>query len=425
MAFVAYSISLAPVVLAYARGDWIPGRATYFDAPAEWKAKFSQQIFGDLYGNACGYVNKGAGFESNTNFPFDRAAVAAVADFDADIYEGSCGSCYEVRCLSGRVKANDGGWFEYDVKRGFYETDPNATDTFGRQLAKRGAVLDANGTLVEYARCWNENATIKVRIIDTCPCDYITGKQEICCGPVMHFDLSYWAYERLAHPLQGKMNIEFRPIRCEDGEPTDASLGAANRVDRTIYTGSRTIYGEGSVIGAGWAWLPYKDKWLVVERPGYGRNGSAATCVNVDPGGRIAFTCWSCERKAKPFDAVYISFWLRISCTAQFNVPIYVGISARANKKYGQNGAVVTNETETQIGVKRLLDVNFYDSRTLDDNCGRMVVIPTEDLAPRNESRAANTLSIELASASDPAWARAGESPRPATTCLDDVQLIR
>ena len=46
-------------------GSWSRARATYFDAPDAWKKTFAKQIFGDLYGNACGFVNKGEGLESN------------------------------------------------------------------------------------------------------------------------------------------------------------------------------------------------------------------------------------------------------------------------------------------------------------------------------------------------------------------------
>lgn len=415
-------------VSAYAKGEWLQGRATYFDAPQEWKQKFSQQIFGDLYGNACGYVNKGAGYESNANFPFlaNRDQVAAVADFEPKLHDGACGSCFEIKCESGRVRntPNSRG-FVYSVERGFYETDANATDTYGRRLAKRGAVRDVDdGKEYEYARCWNESTTITVRIIDSCPCNYITGTQEICCGPVPHFDLSFWAYERLAHPLQGKINILFRPIRCDNGEALDYDLGAKARV-------SRTIYDDGTV-GAGWAWLPYKDKWLIVDRPGYGRNGAAATCVNVDPSGRIAFTCWSCERQANPFNATYISFWLRTSCTSHFDVPIYVGISQRRRKEF-LNGTVVAQESESQIGTKRLLESTFFESSTIDDNCGRTVVVPLSAFASSSASDAsaasaaarANTFAIELAAANDPAWSRALESsPQSVTFCVDDVAII-
>jgi len=57
------------------------GHSTYFDAPPEWKKTFKRG-FGDLHGNACGYVIKGAGVESITDLPFPIDTVAAISDFD-------------------------------------------------------------------------------------------------------------------------------------------------------------------------------------------------------------------------------------------------------------------------------------------------------------------------------------------------------
>ena len=40
-----------------------------------------------------------------------------------------------------------------------------------------------------------------------------------------------------AHPLQGKINIFFRPIQCEeDGAVLDYELGAKARISRTIFS---------------------------------------------------------------------------------------------------------------------------------------------------------------------------------------------
>ena len=52
----------------------------------------------------------------------------------------------------------------------------------------------------------------------------------MCCGPIPHFDLSYWAHEKLAHPIQGKMMLKFRPVSCDTKEPLDARAGAAARL---------------------------------------------------------------------------------------------------------------------------------------------------------------------------------------------------
>ena len=48
-----------------------------------------------------------------------------------------------------------------------------------------------------------------MKIIDTCPCSSATANNTQWCCPnadgsaVQHFDLSFWAFEQLAHPLYG------------------------------------------------------------------------------------------------------------------------------------------------------------------------------------------------------------------------------
>jgi cullin-associated NEDD8-dissociated protein 1 len=34
-----------------------------------------------------------------------------------------------------------------------------------------------------------------------------------------HMDLSFWAFEQLAHPSYGVMPIEYRPVACDSGAP--------------------------------------------------------------------------------------------------------------------------------------------------------------------------------------------------------------
>jgi rare lipoprotein A (peptidoglycan hydrolase) len=80
-----------------------------------------------------------------------------------------------------------------------------------------------------FTQCWDESKSVMVRVSDSCPCQYpIKGPdgttQEIrtqnwCCGGNNHFDLSFWAFEQLAHPTYGVMPIEYRPVNCETREP--------------------------------------------------------------------------------------------------------------------------------------------------------------------------------------------------------------
>ena len=139
------------------------------------------------------------------------------------------------------LKDFSGGRIEYSRERGFWEVDPDALDSYGRKVPARPAKRDnATSTEYEFVRCWDESLVIKVKIIDTFPCDYEYGTQEICCGPVPHFDLSFYAFEKLAHPIQGKMNIEFRPVSCgEDSRRLDVDLGARARVEAKIVVAAR------------------------------------------------------------------------------------------------------------------------------------------------------------------------------------------
>ena len=134
----------------YRPGDWLIGRSTYFDAPPAWKAKFEPHLFGDVHGNGCGsFTNKGPGLESNLNFTLPLDAVAAVADFDPRFYEGACGSCYEVGCITGPIL--DVATRENQTKlplwrmasgRSFYDVDPNALDSFNRTVPGENVLID-------------------------------------------------------------------------------------------------------------------------------------------------------------------------------------------------------------------------------------------------------------------------------------------
>jgi hypothetical protein len=359
-------------------------------------------------------VNKGEGEESNANLPYPRDAVAAVADFDPRLHEGACGSCYEVRCVGGFVQKDfEGGRIEYSRERGFWEVDPEALDSYGRKVparpAKRDDIFNSSSKEYEFVRCWDESLVIKVKIIDTCPCEYEYGKQEICCGPVPHFDLSYYAYEKLAHPIQGKMNIQFRPVSCDD-ESThlDVDLGARARVVKTIYDGG---------LGAGWALLPYRDRWLVINRDGYGRvESSSALCGEFSPRGRVAFHCWLCETSAQPFaNASSISVWIRISCATNFDTFLIVSLSHRTRKRW-RAGAVRAPASETRVGAKVRLDPAFSSSDyAIDARCGRAFTVPIGAFqsSTRDLSRV-NTLAIEVP----------GDASAPASFCVDALRVL-
>lgn len=62
-----------------------------------------------------------------------------------------------------------------------------------------------------WTSCRDENQSIIITIVDSCPCVYKGGrKQPHCCGPIDHIGLSFWAFNKLAHPLYGLMMMEYR-----------------------------------------------------------------------------------------------------------------------------------------------------------------------------------------------------------------------
>ena len=63
---------------------------------------------------------------------------------------------------------------------------------------------------------------------------------------IMRRDLTYWGFQQLAHPLNGIISTQFRPVDCASKQPLQFSPGFVNQ----------TIYGER--VETGWGWFPYK-----------------------------------------------------------------------------------------------------------------------------------------------------------------------
>ena len=293
----------------------------------------------------------------------------------------------------------------------------------------------------EYARCWNDTASIFVTIVDVCPCSYSWGKQRVCCGPIPHFDLSFWAAERLAHPVQGKQMLRFRPVDCATREPVNARLGAVARMrtrrpasrDGVLTSGGgngqrvasfrggvrggdgrREIAVYENAPGVGWSWSAYKDVKTKLSSPGRGANGTSAACFEVSPGGRLAMHCIGCEATAKPFvSAREIRFWIRSpDCERDptDEPPVYLGVATRSVRDY-ETG---TTPGETACGWKTNVWTHVESKRT-DSNCGRVARVPTTSFGCGGTAAArANALFFEL-----------GQSAtRQRELCVDDVRIL-
>ena len=84
-----------------------------------------------------------------------------------------------------------------------------------------------------------------------------------------HFDLSYEAFEALAHPAYGVMMLQYKPVDCDTKQ--DMPFGF---VSSTVFSGG---------IGAGWGWREAKANYARLT------DAQGATCLNVGPSGGISF----------------------------------------------------------------------------------------------------------------------------------------
>eukprot|EP00775_Hariotina_reticulata_P013960 gene13960-14074_t len=252
--------------------------------------------FGVLSFGSCGYTDV---TPNGPKLSMAKELYAAAADANAD-YAGSCGRCYEVRCKTG-VPQNNGRPIQVsDLK---YYRPYLIPDDAGRDWPGNPYLEDD----LFFVRCWDDSKSVKVKISDSCQCKYFikySGEvrtQNWCCGGNNHFDLSFWAFQQLAHPSYGVMPIEYRPVACDTDQPLDPLPGYVNT----------TIYWRG--VQAGWGWRPYFAKNTYLTAAGAGYQGNAATCATLSQNGAIAFFCRGCSKEGyQPFTkGQYLFFSVR------------------------------------------------------------------------------------------------------------------
>lgn len=251
-----YLVHLAlPVTKASKSYDWTwkDGRATYYGTDA-WSIHMGSCGYGYIY------KDEPLGWD-----------VAAMTDVSPN-YGDSCGTCYEVSCRSAWISDN------------------------------YGASLDRTQS------CINSNSVI-VRITDTCPCHYPPNEysnKRWCCGDMEHFDLSAWAFEKIAELRWGVIGLKYRgPVPC-DYKPSnpaadvpypspgqDPPIGSRPVRDWPEYTkwapAPVTIFQDKYMNGWGDAsW----NSWVQPLRDSSqsGLNGSTGLCAKVYSQGALAMS---------------------------------------------------------------------------------------------------------------------------------------
>ncbi|GIL60042.1 hypothetical protein Vafri_14669 [Volvox africanus] len=366
---------------------WIRARASWYGTPRPFVDVFApsrgggMSAFGILEWGGCGYTN------ADGSMPFDKGEVSSYADANPD-FPGSCGRCYEVKCVPGIVLGrNDeavqyGNWY-------YFPEHGNAVDDMNRTFPGNPAEKDG----YVYVKCWDPERSVRVHVVDICPCWYSPKGQEpyeqpSCCfknssnprSGQHEMDLSFWVYEQLAHPMYPEMMLNIRPVDCYSGAALSTSPGYINR--DTLYD---------NMVTTGWSWFPYMTPThnFNVTAPGWGLGGSAAACAEVSPGGGMTWWCRGCYREGyQPFNgATSISFWLRDRYNPGNVPPLKVVVAQQEDDTYCPGEAYLTSISPSARGQDGWIQWTLpFDSTW---NCGKMT--PTRDKIGFQSVGSANT----------------------------------
>ena len=215
------------------------------------------------------------------------AAFADVMEENID----SCGLCYEVKC------------------------DPTFTSSIYNEN------FDRRGT------CYNPNASVVVRIVDVCPCNYppnAYANKRWCCGDRDHMDISLWAFEKLADLKWGIIPTLWRKVPCDyiplipaaaptkpsPGDPPSPPSNAVRSIrDWVPFTNPAVV----PVPVFKWGYLQnewFDSSWKAASGQGRkGIDGASSICATINQGGALR---WSAGNSGIFTDHVSIEFWLYV-----------------------------------------------------------------------------------------------------------------
>eukprot|EP01025_Chloroclados_australasicus_P002929 TRINITY_DN1066_c1_g1_i1.p1 TRINITY_DN1066_c1_g1~~TRINITY_DN1066_c1_g1_i1.p1 ORF type:complete len:428 (-),score=55.08 TRINITY_DN1066_c1_g1_i1:887-2170(-) len=206
--------------------DWMQGRGTFYGN--EWWAW-------NIHEGSCGYYylcpEEGTGWD-----------ITALPDAHWG-FLGSCGRCYEVKCLPSMFQ-----------------------DNFGETLDRGGV-------------CYDPSASVVVTVTDTCPCNYASNwysNQRWCCGDMDHLDLSVWTFEKFADTKWGVIGLQYREVSC-DYQPEKVAPAPANIFDPAPIPQGEVCPKGNFNLRPNWQCIQYEYRQIYANKGMYFGNEGALT----------------------------------------------------------------------------------------------------------------------------------------------------
>eukprot|EP01024_Parvocaulis_polyphysoides_P066410 TRINITY_DN7801_c0_g1_i1.p1 TRINITY_DN7801_c0_g1~~TRINITY_DN7801_c0_g1_i1.p1 ORF type:complete len:421 (-),score=52.50 TRINITY_DN7801_c0_g1_i1:270-1532(-) len=213
--------------------QWKQGRGTFYGN--EWWAW-------NIHEGSCGYgylcPEEGTGWD-----------IAALPDAHWD-YLGSCGRCYEVKCMPSVFQDN------------------------------YGETLDRSN------QCYDPEASVVVTVTDTCPCNYASNwysNQRWCCGDMDHLDLSVWTFEKLADTKWGVLGLQYQAVSC-DHQPYKKAPEPEQIFDPAPIPDGEVCPKGNFPLRNDWEQIQFKYRQLYAQKGMYFANEAAITQDEYDQG---------------------------------------------------------------------------------------------------------------------------------------------
>ncbi|EFJ47081.1 hypothetical protein VOLCADRAFT_105296 [Volvox carteri f. nagariensis] len=160
-------------------------------------------------------------------------------NWDYDAATSNCGLCYEVACQG-----------------------MDFNDFYGNSLERQSV-------------CYDSSASVILMVTDLCPCYYPANQysnKRWCCGDMQHFDISSYAFQKLADMKWGVIGVKYRRVPC-DYQP-------ANRAQLPSFMQGWSDSGSWSI-----------SRWG--RDSSWGFDGQQAYCVTMGGYAGIQFNGWS------------------------------------------------------------------------------------------------------------------------------------